>query len=251
VNNKKPPDNDKFAKGFFNNRIQGKFSARAKSLESRLEHLEKAPKPEAAPQYRMSLSGGVPTGKLLLEFSHVSKSFGQRQVVKDSSWSLYGSQRVQVCGPNGSGKTTLLRLAAGLLEPDTGKIVVGAGVRIGYLSQQVDGLDYASTALDNLLATGQDATTVFNRARILGLGEADLRCKPGELSRGQQAKLAFAKLLFADNQLLILDEPTNHLDIPTRQQLEAALQEYNGALLVASHDAYFIDAIGVTDKLEL
>ncbi|MCZ2444508.1 MAG: ATP-binding cassette domain-containing protein, partial [Flavobacteriales bacterium] len=99
--------------------------------------------------------------------------------------------------------------------------------------------------------TGTHSTAIYREARSLGLDENDLRKKPSELSRGQQAKLSFAKLLLAQNQLLILDEPTNHLDIPTRDRIEMALQNYKGAMLVASHDKYFCRQIGIQSTINL
>src|SRR5690606_2986193 len=94
-------------------------------------------------------------------------------------------------------------------------------------------------------------TALFAAAKSLGLAPADLKKHPNELSRGQQAKLAFTKLLLAHNHLLVLDEPTNHLDIPTRERLESALRVYTGAIVVASHDDYFLQQIGVTRTLAL
>ncbi|HXH26528.1 MAG TPA: ABC-F family ATP-binding cassette domain-containing protein [Candidatus Acidoferrum sp.] len=243
VNNKKPPDNDKFAKGFFNNRIQGKFSARAKSLESRLDHLEAPEKPELAKNYRLSLHGSAATPKLLLRLEHISKSFAGHRLLNDFNLDIRGGDRLHIAGPNGSGKTTLLKIAAGLLAPDSGHVTRGVGVTVGYLSQELEGLEPGQTALAALTAIGQLLKLVFKQARILGLTEPDLAKPVAALSRGQQAKLAFAKLLLAENQLLVLDEPTNHLDIPTREQIEAALRQYQGALLFASHDAYFVQSV--------
>ena len=94
-------------------------------------------------------------------------------------------------------------------------------------------------------------TNIFREARSLGLTDIDLKKPVSELSRGQQAKLGFAKLLLGSHHLLILDEPTNHLDIPTREQIEGALQQYKGAILFASHDKYFAKKLQPTKELKL
>ena len=132
-----------------------------------------------------------------------------------------------------------------------GEVQRGVNVRIGYFSQDVEGLDYDRTGLENLRATEAGNTTIYREARRLGLSEQDLKKKPTSLSRGQQAKLGFAKLLLGANHLLILDEPTNHLDIPTRENIEAALRGYEGAILTASHDEYFLQQIGIHHTINL
>jgi ATP-binding cassette, subfamily F, member 3 len=158
---------------------------------------------------------------------------------------------LHIQGKNGRGKTTLLKMIANLTKPSSGEIIFGPNIRCGYFSQDVNGLDYNLTNFENLEITGANSTAIYREARSLGLDQDDLSKKPSELSRGQQAKLSFAKLLLGKNQLLILDEPTNHLDIPTREKIEAALKQYGGAIIFASHDSYFADSLGVTKTLQL
>lgn len=244
TSNRVPPDNDKFAKGFFHNRIQAKAGGRARQLEARLAQLPELQKPAASKNHRLSLQGKTATSKLLLRLNDIAISY-DKPILQGFNLEIRGSERVHIAGSNGSGKTTLLKIAASLIEPDDGEVITGQDVRIGYFSQDVDGLHYQQTSLENLATTGAATTTIYRQARSLGLTEAELRKKPGELSRGQQAKLSFAKLLLSANHLLILDEPTNHLDIPTRESIEVALQDYQGALLVASHDGYFVERLGV------
>jgi len=124
-------------------------------------------------------------------------------------------------------------------------------VTVGYFSQDTEGLDYAKSAIDNLSTYETNQEAVYRRARSLGIDAASLQKMPAELSRGQQSKLAFAKLLLANHDLLILDEPTNHLDITTKEQLENALQNYAGAILVASHDVYFLQQLKIDKTLNL
>jgi ATP-binding cassette subfamily F protein 3 len=160
------------------------------------------------------------------------------------SFEIRGNVHIHLKGLNGSGKSTLLRLIAGQIKPDSGGVIYGSDVTIGYFSQDTDGIDYDKTTLENL-ASSSSQEDIYRQARSLGLNAESLQKMPRELSRGQQSKLAFTKLLLANHDLLILDEPTNHLDIPTKEQLEKALLGYQGAVLVASHDAYFLQQLKI------
>ena len=169
----------------------------------------------------------------------------------DVSVTIRGNERLRICGANGAGKSTLLSLVAGLDTQDSGEILVGDNVRIGYFAQESDALDSIKTTRENIEQFCDDSTRIYRAASHFGLTSNDLKKYPSELSRGQQAKLAFTKLLLGNFQLLILDEPTNHLDIPTKEQLESALRNYQGALVVASHDSFFMKEIGITSILNL
>ena len=158
---------------------------------------------------------------------------------------------IHIKGLNGSGKSTLLHILAGQLSPTKGTITYGSDVSVGYFSQDTEGLDYKISALDNLSTTEAKQEAIYRQARSLGITAEDLLKMPGELSRGQQSKLGFAKLLLANHDLILLDEPTNHLDIATKEQLEKALQGYKGAVLVASHDVYFLQQLKINQTLEL
>ncbi len=246
----KRADGDKYQRDFFRNRVTNKFGQQARALEKRLEQLEDIERPETLRSYKVVLPGEVSSQKLLLRLSDIHKSFSAL-VLDGISFELRGNERLRIAGNNGSGKTTLLKIAAGIEQPTKGQVTIGTDVSIGYFSQDVDGLDHNRTALENLQDYLSDPTALFRETRSLGLTKQDLKKKVSELSRGQQAKLGFAKLLLGAHQLLILDEPTNHLDIATREQIEVALQEYEGALLVASHDNYFVDTLRITKVIEL
>ncbi len=248
----KRADNDKYQRDFFRNRVASKLGQQAKNLETRLEKLEDVDKPAIDKHYTFSLGGTTHANKLIVQLQDVAKAYGTHKVLSGINLEVRGNTHVHVKGRNGSGKSTLLRLIAKQFKPDTGSTTYGSDVTIGYFSQDIDGLDYKKSALDNL--STQSSTTdeaIYRQARSLGLDAEDLRKMPSELSRGQQAKLAFTKLLLANHDLLILDEPTNHLDIPTKELLEGALVDYKGALLVASHDTYFINKVRVTQEIEL
>lgn len=243
-------DHDTSQRDFFKNRVTNKFGQQARQIEKRLDQLGDIERLESAKDYKVNLGGSVVGDKLVLRLQDVCKSFG-KPVLDTVELEIRGSQRIQVRGPNGSGKTTLLTIAAGRLGPDQGDRHLGAGVTVGYFSQDVDGLDHNQTGLQNLLLTEAHTTDIFREARSLGLTKDDLHKKINQLSRGQQAKLGFAKLLLAKHQLLVLDEPTNHLDLPTREHIEAALKYYKGALLFASHDDYFANLLTPDTYLDL
>jgi macrolide transport system ATP-binding/permease protein len=234
-------DNDKYQRDFFRNRVTVKYGQQAKALAGRLEKIDEVERPDSSKGYKVSLSGEVPSGKLILRLESINKSYAT-DVLSGVDLEIRGNERVHVTGGNGNGKTTLLKIAAALLKPDDGEVEVGAGISVGYFSQDIDGLEHHKTALENLQIAEAKATTLYREARSMGLTKDDLEKPVSELSRGQQAKLGFAKLLLDSHQILILDEPTNHLDILTREQIEAALQHYDGAILFASHDTYFADS---------
>lgn len=243
-------DNDKYQRDFFRNRVTVKLGQNAKMLQGRLEQLEEIKKPETSRDYKITIGGSVPPNKLILRSTGIAKEYGG-EILTYIDFEIRGTERLHIQGANGSGKTTLLKIAAGSLAPDNGSIELGQNIKFGYFSQDVNGLDYSLNNFENLEITGASATDIYREARSLGLDENELRKKPNELSRGQQAKLSFAKLLLSQNHLLILDEPTNHLDLPTREKIEAALRNYSGAMLIASHDKYFIKSINVTQELLL
>ncbi len=247
----KRPDNDKFARDFFKNRVSVKLGQQAKSLETRLEKLDDVERPVFDKTYGFKLKGSVHTGKLLVEAHEIGKSFGNKKILTEIHLEVRGNVHLHLKGLNGSGKSTLLRILAGQLQPDRGNVEYGQDVKVGYFSQDTDGINYEQSALENLLGTSAAQEAIYRQARSLGIDAQSLQKMPSELSRGQQSKLAFTKLLLAGNDLLILDEPTNHLDIPTKEHLETALQYYDGAIVVASHDAYFLKQLSIDKTLTL
>lgn len=248
--NIKRPDNDKAQRDYFKNRLTVKFGQNAKMLQGRLEQLDGVKKPEYIKNYAIKLSGSVPPTKLIVRAESVTKKYENKELTYPN-FEIRGTERLLIQGINGSGKTTLLKMLAGLTKSTNGEITFGHSIKYGYFSQDVSGLDDSLTNFENLEITGANSTAIYGEARSLGLDESELKKKPNELSRGQQAKLSFAKLLLTQNQLLILDEPTNHLDIPTSEKIETALQNYQGAMLVASHDKYFCRQIGIQSTINL
>ena len=190
---------------------------------------------------------GLSSGKAVLAFSQAAVGYGADPVLSDLSLSVIGPERVAVVGPNGSGKSTLIRLAACELEPTSGR--VSRSVRYVLLDQQAAILRDEETILQgfrrlNPAATVNDAQAAL--ARFLFRNTAAHQIV-GSLSGGERLRAALAFVLSGAEppQLLILDEPTNHLDLPSIEAVEQALAGYDGALLVVSHDADFLEAIGI------
>lgn len=223
---------------------------RERKLEKLLNSEEYIERADARKSYGVSINGPAPSGKKVLEVSNICKSFNGKSVFQNVSFSIYGNERVWLRGLNGSGKTTILKIIQGIVPADSGEASLGVNINSGYFSQDST-LNLSNTGINELLSTGASVTECFNKASHLHLSDSDLRKNISQLSRGQVAKLEFVKLLLVNNDLLILDEPTNHLEIETREEIESALCEYSGALLVASHDRYFIENIGIRTVVEL
>jgi len=231
------------------NSAQSNIGKQVRVLEQRLSRLEEVEPPKTPKEYSVRLSGKqVASSKLILKLENVSKSYSET-IMSSLNLEVRGNERIRIDGPNGSGKTTLLRIIAGILAPTSGKQIVGSGVSIGYFSQNSNDIDQTQTGFENLSRADTNHATIYNMARTLDLSANDLQQLPAVLSRGQQAKLAFTQLLLDLHQLLVLDEPTNHLDITARENIASALKAYKGALVVVSHDEYFIEQIGITKKI--
>jgi ATPase subunit of ABC transporter with duplicated ATPase domains len=213
--------------------------------------MEETERPKQEKNYKLQLQGSVNVNKKIIGISGLHMNFGSKKVIIELNLKISGKDRIHIRGENGCGKSTLLKLITGQLKPAGGRIEYGFGITVGYFSQEIDGLDYNISAFDNLVSDGISLEAIYKQSRSLDLSVEDLKKKPPELSRGQLAKLAFTKLLLSNYSLLVLDEPTNHIDIPTRERLEEALRNYSGALLVSSHDRYFLEHIDINRILLL
>ena len=198
----------------------------------------------------------LPAGRLVLELEDIRVQLGSGRPQLDGvSLRIVGPERVAVVGPNGSGKTTLIRVAMGALVPEGGQVRRLPGAEIGFLDQHGAEMDPALSVLGNFRGYHPDMPMTAARyalARFLFSDEGALQ-EVGTLSGGQRLRASLAVVLGGERppSLLILDEPTNHLDLDALEALEGALREYDGALLVVSHDEEFLDAVGVEQTLRL
>jgi len=187
----------------------------------------------------------APCGKTPLTAGELSKSYGSLEVFTDVDLAIDRGNRVVVLGLNGAGKTTLLRILAGVDEPDTGRVVPGHGLKIGYYAQEHETLDVGRTVLENMHTAAPQLTDTEARS-VLGsfLFSGDDANKPaGVLSGGEKTRLALAILVVSAANVLLLDEPTNNLDPASREEVLNAIRNYEGAIVLVTHDEGAVHAL--------
>ena len=188
-------------------------------------------------------------GQQVFEFHNVSKSFGDRMLIDNLSFTVPPGAIVGIIGPNGAGKSTLFKLLAGKEQPDSGEVIIGSTVNMAFVDQHRDELANDKTVWEDV-SGGLDIMNVgkFQMASRAYCGRfnfngADQQKKVGSLSGGERGRLHLAKTLIAGGNVLMLDEPSNDLDVETLRALEDALLEFAGSVLVISHDRWFLDRI--------
>jgi len=222
----------------------------------RLERLreERAARRERLGSVKLSLSAGQRSGKLVAELKDVSKSFAGRPIVKDLNLLISRGDRLGLVGANGAGKTTLIKLILGTLDPDAGSVRLGSNVQPAYFDQMREALDPEKTVMQTI-APGSDWVELAGGRKHVMSYLGDFLFPPRRaqspvrmLSGGERNRLLLARLFAKPANVLVLDEPTNDLDIESLELLEAALQDYDGTLLLVSHDRAFLDNV-VTQTL--
>ncbi|MBP5596470.1 MAG: ABC-F family ATP-binding cassette domain-containing protein, partial [Pseudobutyrivibrio sp.] len=217
---------------------------RAESRKKLLDKMDVMDAPDKdMPKMRLTLEIEKESGKDVLDFSHVTKSYDDKNIFTDLSFEVHKGDRIAILGDNGTGKTTILKCINGLTDFESGEIRFGANVTVGYYDQEQQGLTESNTIFSEL----HDAypflteTKVRNTLAAFMFTEDDVFKRISDLSGGERGRVSLAKLMLSKSNLLILDEPTNHLDMDSKQMLEEALNEYDGTLLYVSHDRYFVN----------
>jgi len=236
----------------FINRFRYK-NTKARQVQSKIKLLEKMepvevelPPREGLKKLDFTLSVSVSSYNDVLDIREMYFKYDRDWVLKNIDLNIYRGNRVCLVGPNGAGKTTLTRLIVDQLQPQQGTVAVGERTNIGYYAQhQVDALNLDATVYEEVASTV--ATNLVPKIRdVLGIfqftGE-DVNKRIGVLSGGEKARVSLAKILLSPVNFLIMDEPTNHLDKYAKEALERALSNYNGTLLLISHDRYFLDKL--------
>ena len=188
-------------------------------------------------------------GNNVIEFSHLTKAFGDKLLIDDLSFKLPPGGIVGVIGPNGAGKTTLFRMITGQEKPDSGSIEIGESVRLGYVDQSRDALHGKKNVWEEI--SGGNEVIYLGKREInsraytsaFNFKGADQQKKVGQLSGGERNRVHLAKMLKSGANLLLLDEPTNDLDVDTLRALEEALQDFAGCAVIISHDRFFLDRV--------
>ena len=214
---------------------------------------EKPERLDSQGKARFTLDAGAASGKLVVDLRRVSFRYGDDIIIRDLSTRILRGDRVGIIGPNGSGKSTLLQLILGELKPCTGEVLLGTRLQVAYFDQHRRTLDPDKTVRENL--SDSDYVTVRGRSRhVIGYLK-DFLFPPqridspvNALSGGERNRLLLAKLFTQSANLMVLDEPTNDLDVDTLELLEELLSEYEGTLLLVSHDRSFLDNV-VTSTL--
>jgi ATP-binding cassette subfamily F protein uup len=230
-------------------------TARRKRNQGRLRRLhamrkDRAERLRPEGQVKLEAQEAGKSGRLVIEATSLSKSFGDRPLISDFSTRIMRGDRIGIIGPNGAGKTTLIRLLIGDLPPDQGDVRLGTNLEIATIDQRRDSLDPTKTPWETLCPDGGDQVEVQGRFRhVVGylrdflFRPEQLRTPLGALSGGEQNRLLLARALARPANLLVMDEPTNDLDMDTLDLLQEMLTDFSGTLLLVSHDRDFLDRL--------
>ena len=222
-------------------RMDAQVKSKQKRLEKELEKIN-ADAPASEDEVNFSLQANAKKGKRFLEVKDVEKSFEGGTLFKSPGFTIQHGEKVAITGANGSGKTTFLKMIKGIEPVSKGEIWVSPSANIGYLTQEVFDLPLDQTP-EQLFdkETFQERGHVRNLLKHLGFSEVQWTEPIASMSMGERVKCKLMKYILEEKDVLLLDEPTNHLDLPSREQLETTLTEYQGTLLIVSHDRYLLE----------
>jgi ATP-binding cassette subfamily F protein 3 len=217
------------------------------SVQRKLADIRKRQTPRPTDLIITDIYNALSVPDQLCSAEHLTKAYGDQTLFQDVSFDLHKEERLAIVGSNGSGKSTLLRVLAGEEKPDAGSVFWPRGVSFADFNALQAGLDLTDTVGHAVNVTGLALHAQRKQVnRFLGLlqfSEMDQTQKIGTLSGGQKARVALTKCLLSGAQVLLLDEPTNHLDLPSAQVMERALVHFPGAVIVVSHDRFFLDKV--------
>jgi len=207
----------------------------------------------ATGEVRMTVSEGTTSGAMVVDMDEVTKAYGERTIVKDFSTRVIRGDRVGIVGPNGAGKTTLIKLMTGDIQPDSGRVRLGASLELATLDQGRKGLSPETTLKDALTQGGSDTLHINGEPKhVMGYMKDFLftpeqaRTAVSKLSGGERGRLTLARALALPSNFLVLDEPTNDLDLETLDLLQELLADYPGTVVVVSHDRDFLDRVATS-----
>lgn len=232
--------------------IRKGIEARRTRNEGRVRRLERLRREREARrdrmgQVNMSIDAGEKSGKLVAELKNVSKSFGEKTVIRNLNFTLMRGDRLGLIGPNGAGKSTLIKVLLGELQPDEGSVRLGTNLHIAYFDQLRAQLDLKKTVADTI-APGSEWVEIGGVKKHIKSYLNDFLFSPQRadspveaLSGGERNRLLLARLFALPANLLVLDEPTKDLDIDSLELLEQVLEDYSGTLILVSHDRRFLD----------
>jgi len=211
--------------------------------------VERSQRRELSGNVKMTMANAQASGKKVIDLEHVHQSYGGRVLIENLSTTIMRGDRVGIIGPNGAGKSTLLKIMLGELKPDRGHATLGTGIQIAYFDQHRVQLNDQLNALDNVAEGREFIELNGSRKHIIGYLQDFLfsperaRAPITRLSGGERNRLLLAKLFAQPSNLLVMDEPTNDLDVETLELLEELLTQYQGTLLLVSHDREFLDNV--------
>lgn len=222
--------------------------SQSRSRQKLLDKMEKIDRPEMINNaMKLKFTPRIQSGEDVLRVDKLEKSFDGVEVFKNISFDLYRNERCAIIGENGVGKTTLFRIIMGEEMPSSGKVKMGASVNIGYFDQEQKSLTLTNTIFEEISSTYPMLSNFEIRSYLAKFMfyDTDIDRPISELSGGERARISLLKLMISDCNFILLDEPTNHLDIDSKEILEDAILDYEGTMLIISHDRYFLNKIAV------
>ena len=229
------------------NKVRASTAKRARSRQIALDKMQRLEKPPSTETASIKLGDAAESANRVL----ILENIFFKKVIKDFGAEIFKGEKVGLIGRNGVGKSTLLKIIVGELKADSGEIKIGNRVKIGYLSQGHEELNENRTPLEELnyefgLTEGQSRSELARLNLFAQVVEKPIK----DLSGGEKTRVALTKLILTGANFLILDEPTNHLDLPAREAIETALQDFDGTILIVTHDRWLLDKV-TTRTIEL